>query len=277
MSDDPGITIPGEGTLPEPVQDDGQQAATLTDQEVAIQETENAASEKGWKPEADYDGAKGGFVSAEEFLKREPLFDKIKIQSKELKGLKKTIEAMARQTQTQIKAQVALRLRELKEAKNEAVEAGDVGKVDAIDAEIDQQKAVVAEEVSQVPDEVSEWIGKNSWFNTDPDLNEFASAHNRVYIEKHPGDVAGSLAATRKAVAKAFPDHEAFVSEKKPAPPVNPVEGSSTPKDTAGKKNYNAGRLSADQKKVYNQMVKVHKVMSHEEYFAGLEEIGELS
>jgi hypothetical protein len=258
--------------------DSNEQATTLTDQEIHLQETESAAAEKGWKPEASYEGSKGGFVSAEEFLKREPLFDKIKTQSKELKGLKKTMDAMVRQSQTQVKAQVALELKKLKAAKNEAIEAGDVDKVDAIDAEIDQQKEIVTEEVAQIPDEVSDWIGKNAWFNTDPELNEFASAHNRVYIEKHPGDVAGSLAATRKAVAKAFPDHEAFVSEKKPTPPPpNVVEGAGTPKDTAGKKNYNASRLSGDQKKVYNQMVKVHKVMSHEEYFAGLEEIGELS
>jgi hypothetical protein len=274
MSEDPGIKVPGEGTPPETTNDDGQQNTTPTAEELHAQELETAAGEKGWKPESDYEGAKGGFVSAEEFLKREPLFDKIKNQSKELKGLKKTIEAMARQTQTQVKAQVALRLRELKEAKNEAVEAGDVGKVDAIDAEIDQQKAVVTEEVNQIPDEVSEWIGKNSWFNNDPELNAWAVTHNRTYVEKNPGDVSGSLEATTKAVKKAFPEK---FDIPKPKPPVNPVEGSSTPKDTAGKKNYNAGRLSDDQKKVYNQMVKVHKVMSHEEYFAGLEEIGELS
>ena len=275
MPDNPGITVPGE-ELPATTQDDGQPAAAVapTAEEIHTQEVESAASEKGWNPEADYDGAKGGFVSAEEFLKREPLFDKIKNQSKELKGLKKTLEAMARQSQTQVKAQVALEIKKLKAAKVEAIEAGDVGQVDAIDAEIDQQKATVVDEVAQIPDEVSEWIGKNSWFNTDPELNAWAVAHNRAYVEKNPGDVSGSLDATTKAVKKAFPEK---FDAPKPRPPVNPVEGSTTPKDTAGSKNYKVGRLSDDQKKVYNQMVKVHKVMNHDEYFAGLDEIGELS
>lgn len=261
-----GIPVPGEEPVLEIKPGD-----VISDSRTA--DIEAAAREKGWKPESEYDGPRGGFVGAEEFLKREPLFEKIKAQSKELKGLKKTVEAMTSQFQTQVRAQVELRLRELKAAKKEAIEAGDVAQVEQIDAEMEQQKKAVAPAVEEVPDEVSEWMARNKWFQTDAELNAFAVAHNRTYIAKHPGDVAGSLEATEKAVRKAFP--EKFETPKPKAAP-SPVEGALAPKGGDDKK-YSTARLTPQQKLVYDQIVKRDKVLSHDDYFKGLEEIGELS
>jgi hypothetical protein len=271
-----------EGTAPieEPgaATDDGGSGGEKapTAEEVKAQEYVDAATTKGWRPQEEFNGEAGEFVDAKEFLQREPLFDKIRSQSKKLKGMEKTLNSMAGQFQTQVKAQVALRLRELKAAKDVAIEAGDVGQVDKIDAEIDQQKAAIVEPAAQVSDEVSEWISKNEWFEKDKELQDWASTYNVQYV-KRTGDVAGSLDKTAEAVKKAFPDKFAPPEKPKPKTPASPVEGGSQPKDTAGKKNYGVGRLSSDQKRVYDQMVKVHKHMSHEEYFQGLEEIGELS
>ena len=64
---------------------------------------EGAAREKGWRPKEEYEGDAEGWVGAEEFVKRQPLFDKIKVQSKRLKELEKTVEAMAKHYQTSIK------------------------------------------------------------------------------------------------------------------------------------------------------------------------------
>lgn len=262
MAEEAGIPVPGE------------QAPGTPDPAAERQQAlEAEAREKGWKPETEYDGPKGGFVSAEEFLKREPLFDRIKAQSKELKGLKKTLDAMASQFQTQVKAQVELRLRELKAAKIEAIKEQDVELVEQIDAEIEQHKKAVQPAVAEVPDEVAEWVEKNPWFSTDAELNAFAVAHNRAYIAKHPGEVAESLKATAAAVRKAFP--EKFESPKPKAAP-SPVEGADAPKGDKGK-TYSVSRLSPQQKLVYDQHVKVHKILSHDEFFAGLEAIGELS
>lgn len=264
-----GTEIPGE-VAPGEIQDlgvDETPAAPAGSSEVELE-----AIAKGWKPEAEFDGPKGAWIDAKEFLQREPLFDRIKSQSKELKGLKKTIEAMTSQFQTQVNAQVQLRLSELKAAKKEAIEAGDVAQVDKIDTEIESTKLSVKQDVPQIPDEVSEWIDKNPWFKTDKELNAFAIAHNRTYIENHPGDVLGSLEATAKAVRKAFP--EKFETTPKAAP--SPV-ASAQPKDADGGGKYNMARLSDDQKLVYNQMVKRNGILSHDEFFKGLEEIGELS
>lgn len=237
-------------------------------------EIEVEASQKGWKPEKDYDGPAGGFVSAKEFLQREPLFDKIKTQSKELKSLKKTIDALVAQGQSQVEAQVAVRLQQLKEAKTEAIEAGDVAQVNQIDAQIDEQKKVV-ESTPKLPDEVSSWVADNPWFNSNKEMNAWAIAHNKAYMGNNPNaDIADSLVATTEAIKKAFPDQFKAPAQQAAA---NPVEGASQPADKKGKNNFSVSRLSEPQKLVYNQLVKVHKTISHEDYFKGLEEIGELS
>ncbi len=245
----------------------------LKEEDVQPTEIEVEAGEKGWKQEGEYEGPTGGYVSAKEFLQREPLFDKIKNQSKELKGLKKTIDAMVSQHKTQVDAQVTLRMDELKTAKTAAIEAGDVEQVNKIDAELDQHK-VAAAAAPEIPDEVSEWVAENPWFNKDKEMNAWAIAHNKTYVANNADvSISDSLVATAEAVEKAFP--EKF--KPKPKTPASPVEGGSQPKDTKGKSNFSVSRLSEDQKTVYNQYVKVHKIMSHEDYFKGLEQIGELA
>jgi hypothetical protein len=279
---DSGTGDPGSSAgnaLDTPPPDDGGlgEAKAPTAEEIQAQEYVDSASAKGWRPQEEFEGGAGEFVDAKEFLQREPLFDKIRSQSKKLKGMEKTLNSMASQFQTQVTAQVELRTRELKAAKTEAIEAGDVAKVDQIDAEIDQQRTTAKPE-APVSAEVAEWIEKNPWYDENKEMQDWATTYNIRYVDR-TGDVAGSLAKTAEAVKKAFPDHEGFAppEKKRVTPPASPVEGGVQPKGTEGKTNYGVGRLSQDQKRVYDQMVKVHKIMSHEEYFQGLEEVGELS
>lgn len=239
---------------------------------------EAEAREKGWKPEEEYKGAKGGFVSAEEFLKREPLFERIKDQSKELKSVKRSLDAMTSQFKTQVDAQVALQVKHLKAQKTEAIKAGNVAQVEEIETAITQAEQTTAPAVGE-PDEVVEWIGNNQWFEENEEMKLFAMAHNKTYVEKHKNaSISDSLTATEKAVKKAFPEEFAppKKEEKMPTAP-NPVEGGTVPKDEKGKNNYSVARLSEEQKTVYNQMVTRSKVLKHDEFFAGLEEIGELA
>ena len=259
-----GIAVPGE-TKEEIIQ--------LKDEEI-VQEQEEEAYKHGWRPIAEFHGSKGEFVSAKEFLLRKPMLDRIGSQSVELTKLKKSIKAMVSQHQTQVDAQVKLRLHELKSAKTEAIEAGDVNQVAHIDAETDQLKET-AKNAPKVPDEVSEWVTENPWFNSDKEMNAWAIAHNKACAANNPTmEVADTLAETAKAIKKAFPEK---FEQPKPKVPPSPTEGGSGPKDTSGKKNYSTKRLSDDQRLVYNQLVKTHKTLTHDDYFAGLEEIGELA
>ena len=240
-----------------------------------LSEVEEKARAAGWKPEAEYTGPKGGYVSAQMFLDRGDLYDQLRAQKSAMKRMEKTVNIMAAGFSQQVKAQVALRVKELTEDRKAAIVAGDVQAVEQLDAEIAAEKSAVKETAADIPEEVSEWIQENPWFEKNPTLKAFAMAHNQTYVAANKdATVAESLAETAKAVKKAYP--EEFGIKPKPKSAPNPVEGGEAPKDDGGKKKYSVKRLSPDQQLVYKQMVEQHKILSHEDYFKGLEEIGEL-
>ena len=51
-----------------------------------VNKYEEAAKAKGWKPKEEYEGVQEAWIGAEEFLKREPLFDRIKQSRKRLRN-----------------------------------------------------------------------------------------------------------------------------------------------------------------------------------------------
>jgi hypothetical protein len=189
--------------------------------------------------------------------------------------MKKTVEAMANHFQKATKFAVDKAIADLKMARKEAIELGDAGKVEALDNQIDAHK-MQASQIHQaapaIPEEIKDWVGENKWFDTNKDMREFAIAFQDTHLKNNPGgDLAKSLEATTKAVKRAFP--EEFENRKRSEHPA--VEGEGTPRAT-GAKRYTVDRLSPEQKQVYRQMVTQHKVLSHDEYFKSLDQIGEL-
>jgi hypothetical protein len=242
-----------------------------------VDPAEASAKAQGWKPKDQFTGDPALWVDAKEFLGRAPLFDKIKAQSTELKGIKKTVDAMAKHFEKNLEHAVNAKISELKAAKKEAIEGGDVAKVEAIDKAIEEQKATKADipKAPEVAPEVTEWVSANPWYTKDQELHDFALAYNDSYLKRNPGDLEGSLKATATATKKAFP--EKFLVEVKVSPAASAaptVEGGTAPSKEA--KKYSVDRLSAEQKMVYSQIVKKHNVVSHDQFFKDLESIGEL-
>jgi hypothetical protein len=235
---------------------------------------EEAARSKGWKPKEEYEGLPEAWIGAEEFLKREPLFDRIKQSTKEVKELKKTIESMATYHKRAVEAEVAKRISDLKAQKKEAIQTGDVDKVEEIDKAIDEQKQIKADTPTkqEVAPEIVEWVEKNPWFNNDKEMADFAVAYNKTQIDKGTS-LSEALSKTAEVVKKAFPDKFTRNKERQQAPPT--VE---SPTKEEGKGNkFTVTRLSQEQKRVYDQMVTRHKILSHDEYFKSLQDIGELA
>jgi hypothetical protein len=235
---------------------------------------EEAARSKGWKPKEEYEGLPEAWVGAEEFIKREPLFERIKQSTKEVKELKKTVESMATYHKKAVEAAVAKTISDLKAQKKEAIQTGDVDKVEEIDKAIDEQKKIKedAPTKQEVAPEIVEWVEKNPWFNNDKEMADFAVAYNKTQIDKGIS-LSEALSKSAEAVKRAFPDKFTKNKERQQAPP--PVE---SPTHEQGKGNkFTVTRLSQDQKRVYDQMVTRHKILTHDEYFKSLELIGELA
>lgn len=234
---------------------------------------EKLAREKGWRPKEEFEGDSESWVGAEEFVKRQPLYDKLKGQSKKLKELEKTVDAMAKHYKITIAQAREKAIYELKAERREAIELGEVAKVEDIDKSI--------EELKNTPDplpvvdgpkpEITQFVEENkTWFNVDKAMTRFAVSFNEAYLAENPGELEESLKETLKAVKKAFP--EKFENKRRETPPS--VETGGAP--LGGGSKYTMNRLTGEQKLVYNQLVKEHKQMSHDEYFKQLEEAGYL-
>lgn len=232
---------------------------------------EDSARAKGWRPKEEYVGD-GDWVDAEEFLRRKPFFDKMSQQRQEIKRLQRTVESMATHYHKSVAAAVDKAVKNLKVERREAIELGDADRVDAIDAEIAyQQQQMAAQPANTVAPEIVDWVAENPWFNNDSDMRSFAVAFNENYLKANPNDIAASLDKTLSAVKKAFP--EKFEQPvRKPIAPASPVESGAVAHKPA---KYDVNRLTSEQKAAYNAYVKQHKIMSHDEYFQGLEVIGD--
>lgn len=185
------------------------------------------------------------------------------------------MEAMSKQFLKNSEAVTKKHLTELQAAKREAIETGDADKVEAIEKEMEETKAETAETAAAMPQEITDFLDANDWYDKKGNeaMTRFAKAHNRTCLDDGM-DLQEALDETTKAVKKSFPDK--FENKRKQAPA--PVESQSQPTETGtGKSNFKVSRLSADQKLVYNQMVKRDKILNHDEYFQSLDEIGELA
>jgi hypothetical protein len=196
---------------------------------------------------------------------------------------------MAKHYKQTVEVTVANRIADLQSKKKDAIKEGDVERVEAIDKQIDKAKEAKADipTKAEVAPEIETWVQANPWYKSDPEMHDFARAFNETYFMRHPnGDLSDSLKATTAAVKKAFPEKfkkpedsgngsgKDGDGEGKPKVRASSVEGGTAP---AGKpKGYEMGRLTQEQRRVYEQHVKVHKILSHDEFFKGLEQIGEL-
>jgi hypothetical protein len=270
---------------------EGEKPEVETEKEAAPTDPmEVAARADGWRPKGEYKGDPGKWVDAKTWVEKGPLLKRISSQSEHIKELKSTVDAMAKHFNATVEATVKAKIAALRTEKKAAIESGDVAKVEEIDSQIDEQKAIkvdipTGKEVAPV---VKDWVKDNEWFIKDPELHDFALAFNDAYLKRHPGDIDGCLRATGEATKRAFP--EKFPAAKKeaddPAPGRKPsaVEGSTTP--SGGGKKFSLSRLTQEQKRAHDQYIKAGtfdkiaaaaKMTPTEYYVKQLDEIGELS
>lgn len=201
----------------------------------------------------------------------EVLLKKVENLAKENKNLIRSQQAMADQFKTMVDATVRQRVAELMQVRDEAIDLGDRQRVREIDAQIRTVESQAANVPAKgVDPAIASFVEEQkTWFNKDQEMTDFAVAFNESYLKRNPGAIEKSLEETLKKVKAAFPDK--FVEEKKAPPsPVEPAQRASS------NNKYAVGKLTPEQKIAYEQYVKKHKLMSHDEYFKSLEDAGYL-
>lgn len=226
------------------------------------------ARELGWRPKEEFGGDEDNFVDAKEFVQRQPLFEKIEHQSRELKNVKKTLDALKGHYTAVRETEYQRALAALQASKAEAINEADGQRAVAIDAQIDKAKSEFqrikqADEapVENDPAEFVSWKAKNTWYEKDESMRLLADAYGSKLARDGmtPPEV---LEAVAKKVKAEFP-HK-FVNPNKANAPDVGVSGAGSRSSSTEKFEMNELERS-----IMNTLVR-SGTMTKEQYIADL-------
>lgn len=259
-------------------------------EEVVVKPTvEEIAREKGWKPEAEYEGDSETWVDADEFVKREPLYKalhKVNRENKKLKEMLVEVKTMFKNVQETSKAQA---MQDLKQQFEQASAEGNIKQAVQVHDKMKELDAVPApkNQGNEIEAAFTQWKQENAWFDSDPTLRRFANGYaNEVILDKCKDlgvkvdeltldDVNEIYAEVAKQVKNEFPDK--FVNpNRKRAATVNESSKrtSNTGDNGTGKKKYSLKDLPDDTTRVVARNLLRSKVFETEaeymeQYIAG--------
>jgi DNA-binding transcriptional MerR regulator len=149
-------------------------------EENEVSPVETQALELGWQPKEDFEadpkneGKK--WRSAEEFMDRKPLFDKIEAQGRELKEVKRALQHLGQQSTKIEELAYKKALDDLKSQKRQALEEADHDRVIEIDETIQELKdrKPPPPQQNQPNPEFVKWVEENKWYATDAEMRAVA-------------------------------------------------------------------------------------------------------
>ena len=241
---------------------------------------EAKAREKGWRPKEEFAGNPDDWVDAKEFVRRQPLYDRLNTQSKEVKRLQKTLEAVVKYQKDQeakIREKV---IAELESKKREAVKYADETAFDAAEAElkrVQEEKGFELDENTgdeeppppaqpEIPTFVTEFAKTNPWFETD-------QAMTAVMVDR-----TRSLVASGVTLEKAISQAKEYVKSEFPHKFSNPKKDrpsavmSGSRAGDAGKGKISESDLTPEQKDVMHFYIRTG-TMTKAEFLKSLETV----
>jgi len=161
-------------------------------QEVKVDPYVEKATEMGWRPQEEWEGAPEDFIDAKEYVRRKPLFEKIEHQSKKIKQVEQALQALKTHHDRVKETEYNRAMKQLTDAKRQALRDGETDQAlmleDKID-EIKEQKAEYDQSMQQVnvPTEkvnpaFIEWQQENTWYQKDRAMTAFA---DKLGVELH--------------------------------------------------------------------------------------------
>lgn len=235
-----------------------------------INEVEELAKTKGWRPKEEFDGDKARWKSAEVFLALEEPISKIEALAKELKEQKKANQMLIEHHHKVKESEFNRALEFLKLQKKEAFEKGNVDKILELDEQIDlvketqrSQKQAIQEQKIQpeIHPDFQRWADTNKWYNNDNELRVTADSLGLAYAQLNPGKTPQEvLQHVEKEIKRIYP--EKFSNPKRTAP--NGMESPTNSGDSNDK-----FELSEEQRRVMNTFVR-SGIMTKEEYIKEL-------
>ncbi len=251
--------------MSEDIQTEVSEVAEQSTPEVVDSYTQQAV-EQGWKPKEEYQGDPDKWKPAKEFVERGELFKKIDTMGKELKETRRALQMLKEHHNKVKEVEYSKAVNELKQLQKKHLEEGNSdGYLETTELLTDlkaEQKAreVVQEVTPTQPDpRFVSWVTDNKWYNSDPEMRQFADAVGMGYAQTNrnlsPEEV---LAYVTKEVKERFKDK--FVN---PNRTKSTLVGSSN--TSAGTSTKNDIELTDDERRVMNTFIRTG-VLTKEEY-----------
>ncbi len=255
-----------------------------------LSKIEQQALEMGWRPQEEFDGDPEDFIDAKEFVRRKPLFDKIEHTTKELKAVRKALDAMKTHYTKVQETEFNRAMKQLKEAQKQALVDSDPERFYEIESQREElqkekekfvqesQEMEVRPEQDSVNPQFAAWVNRNPWYQSKPHMRVFAEEVGMSYSadvragRKTPEDV---LKLVEQAVREEFP-HQ-FRNRNKDN--VSAVEEGSTRRSGGSSGSGGAGSLSAvekslteDERRIMNRLTRDGHI-TKEQYLKDLKAI----
>lgn len=229
-----------------------------------VDPVEAMAIELGWNPDFDGDGkvdAKTYILKSREI--QDTMREHIKEQKGQLHELSDSVAALKSHNEKVYKAEVSKlknELEELKRERKEAIEEGDVAKVDALDERIGGVKDSMSQP-SERPRNTAEfdaWVVDNKWYETDSEMAAYADT---IASENKGAPFARVAALVGRKAREMFPDKFAGQTPTKKKSP-SPVEESGARPRAA---KFTKADLTEGQKAIMSQFVR-QGIMTEKQY-----------
>ena len=253
--------IPGEvapvGVNAESTDTSGEQVSSIEDR----------AREQGWRPKEEFDGEPSKWVSAETFVAKGELIDRIESLGKKLKDSEKTIKMLSEHHAKVKDSEFKRAVEFLKSQKKLAYESGDVDKIIELDDKIaevrDTQKAQKQQEAVNETPEVhpafQSWVSENKWYEKNTEMRADADAFGEAYARNNPDKTpADVLEYVAKKIRKAYAEEFQNPNRNRPSG----VEGGSGNRQGVSRDSFT---LTEEETRVMNTFVR-NGVMEKEDY-----------
>lgn len=161
-----------------------QQVQEPKEEEAKLDPFTERAMELGWRPQEEWQGDPSDFIDAKEFVRRQPLFEKIEHQSRELKQLRQAFDSFKTHHSKVKEAEYNRALAALKTERRRALSEGETDKALAIEDQIEDiegQKEQFESEASKAEQEAPvarpefvRWTQENAWYGKERAMTAFA-------------------------------------------------------------------------------------------------------
>jgi len=248
---------------------------TQNSQEPEVNEVESKAMEKGWRPKeewSDHDGKE--WVPADEFLRREPIFERMRALKNKVSTVENDLRLVAGHLEKVRQVEYDRARADLIREKKEALTEGDVDRV----MEIDEQITTLREEAKTPPPQnqanqiqqiFADWSERNSWYQENEDMNTFAEGYGLRLQKQEPNLPYDKFLEKIAAKTK-----EQFKTSPRPsAVDTGTTDGRSQARPTSRAGKLKESDLSEQDRRIMNTVLRSGVKLTKEQYLEQLQEV----